>query len=164
MLRSALSAAVRALREPARALDVLGHYTRSVEGALATTAFQAVVDTHEKIINYSSAGHLPPFLAHPDGTFRALDQATDPPLGALPEHTPSPHAALPYAPGDTLVLYTDGLVERRGEDIDAGLRRLTDTLARSVHLSPERLADELLTSLGVGTGSNDDIALIVIRL
>ncbi|MFE2611592.1 SpoIIE family protein phosphatase, partial [Streptomyces mirabilis] len=93
-----------------------------------------------------------------------LDQATDPPLGARPEHVPRPQADLPYTPGDTFVLYTDGLIERRGEDIDASLLRLTDALARHARHNPERLADALLAYLGVSSGARDDIALIVIRL
>jgi serine phosphatase RsbU (regulator of sigma subunit) len=67
-------------------------------------------------------------------------------------------------PGDTLVLYTDGLIERRDEDIDTGLTRLTDALARYSTFSPERLADALLARLGVSAGARDDIALVVVRL
>ncbi|MGW3744275.1 PP2C family protein-serine/threonine phosphatase [Streptomyces sp. NPDC005146] len=164
MLRSALSASLRAVEGPARALDVLGLYARYVEGALATTVVQAVVDTHARRILYSSAGHPPPILVHQDGTCELLDQATDPPLGARPKHVPRPQADLPYIPGDTFVLYTDGLIERRGEDIDASLQRLTDALARHARHEPERLADALLADLGVSSGARDDIALIVIRL
>lgn len=164
MLRSALSAAVRALHEPAKSLEVLGLYSRSVDGALATTAVQAVIDTRNQLIAYSSAGHHPPVLVHPESTCELLDQATDPPLGARPEHVPRPQAAVSYRQDDLLVLYTDGLIERRGEDIDAGLQRLTDGLARYAHLSPDRLADALLTHLDVAGGAQDDIALIVVRL
>ncbi|WP_326778273.1 PP2C family protein-serine/threonine phosphatase [Streptomyces sp. NBC_01445] len=164
MLRSALSAAVRALTEPAKSLEVLGLYARSVEGALATTAAQAVIDTRHQQIAYSSAGHLPPVLVHADGTYDLLDQATDPPLGARPEHVPRPQASLPYTPGDILVLYTDGLIERRGEDIDVSLHRLTNALAPHTRMSPDRLADALLVRLGVAGGARDDIALIVVRL
>ncbi|MFC8246202.1 PP2C family protein-serine/threonine phosphatase [Streptomyces chartreusis] len=164
MLRSALSAAVRALREPARSLEVLGLYSRSVDGALATTALQAVIDPASRRITYSSAGHPPPILLHLDGACDLLDQATAPPLGARPQHAARPQASRSYSPGDTLVLYTDGLIERRGEDIDAGLHRLTDTLARYARYSTERLADALLARLGVVSGAHDDIALIIVRL
>ncbi|MEU9142254.1 PP2C family protein-serine/threonine phosphatase, partial [Streptomyces sp. NPDC048404] len=164
MLRSALSAVVRAVERPARALDVLGLYARDVEGALAATVVQAVVDTRACRIMYSSAGHPPPILVHPDGTFDLLDRATDPPLGARSEHVPHPHAELRYTRGDTFVLYTDGLIERRGEDIDASLQRLTDALTRHGDHEPEGLADALLADLGVSSGAPDDIALIVIRL
>ncbi|GGW56666.1 hypothetical protein GCM10010503_37340 [Streptomyces lucensis JCM 4490] len=62
------------------------------------------------------------------------------------------------------MLYTDGLIERRSEDIDAGLTRLADALAQHGALLPGDLADALLTRLGVSSGGRDDIALVVIRL
>ncbi|MFI1401141.1 PP2C family protein-serine/threonine phosphatase [Streptomyces sp. NPDC020681] len=164
MLRSALSAAARAVEGPAQALEVLGVYARSVEGAVATTVVQAVVDTNSRRISYSSAGHPPPVLLHSDATLEYLDQATDPPLGARPEHSPRPQSGTNYAPGDTLVLYTDGLIERRGEDIDIGLARLADAVARHRNLGPERLADAVLERLAVSAGAGDDIALVVVRL
>lgn len=164
MLRSALSAAGRAVPGPAQALEVLGLYARSIEGALAATVVDALVDVRSRLIIYSSAGHPPPILLHPSGDCELLDQATDPPLGARPRHVPRPQAGISYTSGDTLILYTDGLVERRGEDIDTGLARLTDTLAECGSLSPERLADTLLARLGVSGGVTDDIALVVVRL
>ncbi|MER6683689.1 PP2C family protein-serine/threonine phosphatase [Streptomyces olivaceoviridis] len=164
MLRSALSAATRALERPAQALEVLGLYARSIEDALGTTAVQVLADTRSRLITYSDAGHPPPILLHPDGGWELLDQATDPPLGARPQHVPRPQASLPYSPGDTLVLYTDGLIERRGEDIDAGLGRLTDVLSACGRLGTEQLADTVLARLGVSSGGRDDIALVVARL
>lgn len=164
MLRSALSAAIRAVPSPAQALEVLGLYARAVDGALATTVAKVLIDPRSRLIIYSNAGHPPPVLLHPDGSWQLLDQATDPPLGARPEHVPRPQAGLSYTRGDTLVLYTDGLIERRGEDIDAGLARLTDALAQHSTLPVEQLADALLAHLGVTTGSRDDIALVIARL
>ncbi|MGY3206172.1 PP2C family protein-serine/threonine phosphatase [Streptomyces sp. TE5632] len=164
MLRSALSAAVRAIHEPGAAMDVLSRYAGTFEGALATTAVKAVIDTRRQHITYTSAGHPPPVLSRTDGTVVLLDQATEPPLGVLVSQNPRAQATVPYTPGDTLVLYTDGLTERRGEDIDAGLHRLTDALVRHARLSPDRLADALLTRLGVADGGRDDVALVVIRL
>ncbi|GAA5034202.1 PP2C family protein-serine/threonine phosphatase [Streptomyces siamensis] len=164
MLRSALSAATRTVDGPAKALEVLGLYARSVEGALVTTSVSVLIDTRRRRILYSSAGHPPPVLLHTDGTFQLLDRATDPPLGARPAHVARPQVGLLYDPGDTLVLYTDGLIERRGEDIDVGLARLTDSLAACSRLGPERLADALLSRLGVIGGARDDIALVVVRL
>jgi serine phosphatase RsbU (regulator of sigma subunit) len=164
MLRSALSAAIRATDGPAQALEVLGLYSRSVDGALATTAVNVLVDTGSRLIAYSSAGHPPPVLLHADGTCELLDQATDPPLGTRPEHVPRPQAGLPYTPGDSLVLYTDGLIERRGEDIYTGLARLTGSLAQYSRLGADRMADALLARLGVSGGAQDDIALVIVRL
>jgi serine phosphatase RsbU (regulator of sigma subunit) len=165
-LRSALSAAIRATGRPAAALTTLAEHAHTVEGALATTAVQAVIDRADHTVTYSCAGHPPPLLAHPDGTVEVLDTATDPPLGACDDAISRCQSTVPYAPGATLVLYTDGLIERRGEDIDLGLRRLADSLKRHHTLSPEPLADAVLTDL-VPTprgGPDDDTALVVIRL
>ncbi|MDT0465469.1 SpoIIE family protein phosphatase [Streptomyces gibsoniae] len=164
MLRSALSAAIRALPSPAQALEILGLYARSIEGATAATAVKVLIDPRTRLIIYSNAGHPPPVLLHRDGTCELLDQATDPPLGARPHHVPRPQASMSYAQGDTLVLYTDGLIERRDEDIYTGLDHLTKALAQDTTLAPDQLADTLLARLGVANGASDDIALIVIRL
>lgn len=163
-LRSALSAAVRAVDGPSQALDILDLYARSTDGALVTTAVQAIIDQEARTIAYSCAGHLPPMLMHADGTLVVLDQATDPPLGARLEPKPRPQARMSYPEGSTLVLYTDGLVERRGEIIDCGLSRLADCLTLHRQLAPEALADALLGALGVTAGAADDTALVVIRL
>lgn len=87
-----------------------------------------------------------------------------PPLGARPEHVPRPQAVTGFGEGDTLVLYTDGLVERRREDIDVGLARLTRALTRHRGSDPEALADAILLDLLPPGGSTDDTALVVVRL
>lgn len=93
-----------------------------------------------------------------------LDRATDPPLGARPHHVPRPEATVPFVEGATLVLYTDGLIERRDEDIDAGLARLAGALVLHRRSDPETLADALLADLLPPTGNTDDTALVIIRL
>ncbi|MER6135175.1 SpoIIE family protein phosphatase [Streptomyces sp. NPDC001815] len=165
-LRGALSTAIRATGRPAAALTTLAQHAHTVEGALATTAVQAVIDRAGHTVTYSCAGHPPPLVAHTDGTVEALDAATDPPLGAGDDDAPRCQATVEYAPGATLVLYTDGLIERRGEDIDQGLRRLGDSLRRHHALDPEPLADAVLADLlpAAGSGPDDDTALVVIRL
>lgn len=159
-LRSALSAAIRVVDGPASALDGLDMYARSLDGALSTTAVQTVISSGDHRITYSSAGHPPPALAHPEGTVRFLDQATDPPLGASLEHIPRPQATTTYPDGASLVLYTDGLIERRGEDIDQGLQRLADHLARHCMDEAEDLAETLIAL----SAATDDTAVVVVRL
>ncbi|MFC6834762.1 PP2C family protein-serine/threonine phosphatase [Streptomyces goshikiensis] len=164
LLRSALSAASRVAEGPAQALEVLGLYARSVEGAENTTAVETCVDWDTHTITYSSAGHPPPALLHVDGTVEFLDQATDPPLGARPEHIARPQATTTFTEGDTLVLYTDGLIERRHEDIDTGLGRLADSLIHHRGTAPEALADALLLDLLPTVGTTDDTALVIVQL
>ena len=163
-LRSALSAASRVAAGPAQALEVLGLYARSVDGAENTTAVTVHVDWDTHTLSYSSAGHPPPALLRTDGAVTFLDQATDPPLGARPEHVSRPQAAIAFSDGDTLVLYTDGLIERRREDIDAGLARLAASLTRHRASDPERLADAVLADLLPVGGVTDDTALVIVRL
>lgn len=165
-LRSALSAAIRASGRPATALTTLAEHAHTVDGALATTTVQAVIDRGEHTVTYSRAGHPPPLLAHADGSVEVLDMVTDPPLGACDDTFARSEAAVGYAPGGTLVLYTDGLVERRGEDIDVGLRRLAGSVERHHLLDPAPLADAVLADLlpALQYGPDDDTALVVIRL
>jgi hypothetical protein len=163
-LRSALSAASRVTGGPARALEVLGLYAGSVDGAENTTVASAFIDWDARTITYSSAGHPPPALLPPGGTAEFLDQATDPPLGARPEHAPRLQATRPFTEGGVLALYTDGLIERRHEDIDAGLARLAGSLARHQGRDPEALADALLADLLPPGGVTDDTALVIVRL
>lgn len=164
LLRSALSAASLVAQGPAQALEALGLYARSVDGAESATAVETHIDWDTHTIAYSCAGHPPPALLHTDGTVEFLDRATDPPLGARPEPVPRPEAAVAFGEGDTLVLYTDGLVERRREDIDTGLARLADSLAHHRGTAPEPLADALLHDLLPLGGATDDTALVVVRL
>ncbi|MFF0725700.1 PP2C family protein-serine/threonine phosphatase [Streptomyces sp. NPDC004134] len=164
-LRSALSAASLVADGPAQALEVLGRYARSVDDESATgTAACVFIDWAGRSLTYSSAGHLPPVLWHPDGTVVYLDQATDPPLGVSLERAERPEARTAFTKGCVLVLYTDGLVERRDEDIDVSLSRLAHSITRHGAADPEQLADALLTDLIPPAGLTDDTALVVVRL
>ncbi|MBG0857375.1 SpoIIE family protein phosphatase [Streptomyces spinoverrucosus] len=163
-LRSALSAASRVAEGPAQALDVLGRYAHVVDGAESATAVTTFIDCDRLTITYSSAGHLPPVLVHPDGRPEFLDRATDPPLDARPDPRPRPQADTTFTSGATLALYTDGLVERRHEDIDKGLTRLAESLVRHRDADPEELADAVLLELLPPGGATDDTALVIVRL
>jgi serine phosphatase RsbU (regulator of sigma subunit) len=163
-LRSALSAASRVAAGPAEALNVLGRYAHVVNGAESATAVTTFIDFDEHTISYSSAGHPPPVLVHADGRVEFLDQATDPPLDASPDPIPRPQASTVYTAGATLALYTDGLVERRHEDIGTGLTRLAESLVRHRDLDAESVADAVLLELLPPGGATDDTALVIVRL
>jgi len=163
-LRSALSATSRVAEGPAQALSVLGRYAHVVDGAESATVVTTFIDFDEHTITYSSAGHPPPALVHADGRVEFLDRATDPPLAAHPVPVPRPEACTSYAEGAVLVLYTDGLIERRNEDIDTGLARLADSLGRHRAADPETLADAVLLELLPPGGATDDTALVIVQL
>ncbi|WP_181383683.1 SpoIIE family protein phosphatase [Streptomyces sp. NWU339] len=163
-LRSALTATSRVATGPAEALDVVARYAHVVDGAESATVVTTFVDFDRHTIDYSSAGHPPPVLVHPGGRVEFLDRATDPPLDARPEPVRRPEATTTFTPGATLVLYTDGLVERRREDIDTGLLRLAESLRRHRTRDPESLADIVLRELLPPGGATDDTALVVVRL
>jgi serine phosphatase RsbU (regulator of sigma subunit) len=113
-------------------------------------------------IRWSSAGHPPPLVLHPDGTVEVLDAPPGLPLGVAPDRgRPEHHTTLPA--GSTLLLYTDGLIESRDHDLDAGLSCLADLLGRSTDLDLEQLCDRIVTELLPDAGADDDVALIAVH-
>ncbi|MEU1624312.1 SpoIIE family protein phosphatase [Streptomyces sp. NPDC020096] len=124
------------------------------------TCLLAVADPERETVTYASAGHLPPAALHRDGHFELLPVPPGPPLGTgLGGYTPVERRALA---GAVLLLFTDGLVERRGEDIDRSLRRLTDMVA-PVDISLDALLDRILAEL-MTTTAEDDVAVLAARL
>jgi serine phosphatase RsbU (regulator of sigma subunit) len=107
-----------------------------------------------------NAGHLPPLLLHGEGA-EFIETHVGVPVGvsAEPSYTP---ITVPVSSGDTLLVFTDGLVERRGENLDVGLERLRDAAAFSDSPSLEGLVSDLVGSL-VGEGTPDDTILLGLR-
>ncbi len=161
-LRSACRALLLQANGPADVIRALDVFAERLPGALCTTVFCAVLDDRVDTICYSSAGHLPGLLALPDGTVSRLDRGQGLPLG-FPGGPVRAEIEVPLPAGSTLVLYTDGLVERRGESLDVGMGRLEAAVAQRRHADPERLADELIAALAPPGEQADDIALLVHR-
>lgn len=123
--------------------------------------FCAVVATTDGTLRYSCAGHIPGILIQPSGPTTLLDDAGSVPLAIFAgEHRPEAHTVL--RPGSTLLLCTDGLVERRRESLDVGLDRLQSILTAAHTLSEEHLADHLLERL-LADGHRDDVAIVIYR-
>jgi serine phosphatase RsbU (regulator of sigma subunit) len=162
-LRSALAALTVADVGPPQALAALDQIARHNPNATASTAVKVVLDPQLGFAAYSSAGHLPPLLVHADGTIEDLDAALGPPLAVTATIERRPLGTATVQPGSTLLLYTDGLVERRGEDLDVGIERLRHELAKHRLLKVEDLADQLLQELTVEDGLRDDVALVLLR-
>jgi sigma-B regulation protein RsbU (phosphoserine phosphatase) len=112
-------------------------------------------------LRWSSAGHLPPLLQRPDGTVRPLDSSPDRLLGADSSGERRDHDAL-LQPGDTVVFYTDGLIEHGRTGIDEGITRLIDHLAELAGQPLEKLCDLLLDRIAPGR-ADDDIAILAVR-
>ena len=141
---------------------------------LTATSCTAVFDTSDDTVRYVSAGHLPPVLARPDGSVELLEQGRQPLLGVTGSIV-APGVA-PFGPGSSLVLYTDGIVERRREPIDVSIENLRVATAELVrtHLHPgariaaptqddvERFTDALLRSCLGERSTDDDVALVVV--
>ncbi|MFS0704013.1 SpoIIE family protein phosphatase [Cellulomonas sp. 179-A 9B4 NHS] len=113
-----------------------------------------------RLLRWSNAGHLPPLLLHPDGHAELLTRPADLLLGLRP-HTARHDHTVVVRPGSTVLLYTDGLVERRGERLSVGLERLRVAAEELADLPLEDLCDRLIADLA--PGSDDDVALLAVR-
>jgi len=133
--------------------------------ARVATCLVAVVDPATRTCRFANAGHMPPLLVRPNGGCELVRVPVDPPLGVGPRlggSTGHQQSSIPFEPGATLLFYTDGLVERRGKDIEECLAALT-----RLDLDPERpleqLLDTVLSRFDVGAGE-DDVAVLAARL
>jgi serine phosphatase RsbU (regulator of sigma subunit) len=114
-------------------------------------------------LSWSSAGHPPPLLLHPSGEIEVIGVAGDMMLGV--EHRvgrTDTHALL--APGARALLYTDGLVERRGESVDEGIARLVATLAECLRdgVDHAKLPEAVIDRM-VGLAAEDDVAVLLVE-
>jgi serine phosphatase RsbU (regulator of sigma subunit) len=113
-----------------------------------------------RTLHWTNAGHLPSVLIEPDGSSQLLTTEPDLLIGLDPAADRTDHA-VPLRPGSTVVLYTDGLVERRGASIDDGLDWLLTATSSLAHVTPDQLCDLLLDA--VADTAEDDVALLVMR-
>ncbi|MEP6661220.1 MAG: GAF domain-containing SpoIIE family protein phosphatase [Acidimicrobiales bacterium] len=135
---------------------------RQRPGLLLATAALAVVDVGAATLTYATAGHPPPVLKLADGRIQILDNANAPIIGHL--WTRSVAEAIPFPPGSTLVMFTDGLVERRDRAFDVGVREVAASLAAlPAHLTPREVTDALLAALVPDGDAEDDVAILVVE-
>ncbi|WP_369141125.1 SpoIIE family protein phosphatase [Modestobacter versicolor] len=134
-------------------------------GTLATAVLASVEQTPAeaargvRVLRWSNAGHPAPLLVAPDGTVEELERPADLLLGVDPLRARADHThELP--PGSTVLLYTDGLIERRGVPLDEGVRWLSGLVQSLRHLPLEELCDAVLAEL---SEMDDDVALLAIR-
>jgi GAF domain-containing protein/anti-sigma regulatory factor (Ser/Thr protein kinase) len=157
-LRTALRAYAREPGGPAAVLERVNAFLRADEDHEMATIAYVILDVTTGAVEYSLAGHPPPLVVGPDNGPRFLDRGRSAPVGVVTSDR-FEEASDVLAMGETLVLYTDGLVERRDEALDRSLARLAATAARETGAA-EGLCARLTTDAG---GRDDDVAVLVAR-
>ncbi|MBB0244480.1 SpoIIE family protein phosphatase, partial [Streptomyces alkaliphilus] len=174
-LRSACRALLLESTGPARTLTALDRFAALVPGGICTTVFCGVLDPDTGRLVYSSAGHPPGILVRPDGGHDLLDGGRSTPLAVRPGH-PRPEAERILPSTSVLLLYTDGLVERRRRPLDIGIERAATVVAESLDAPLQDLADAVMRGLKPssdedggfvgplpGAGYRDDVAMLLYR-
>jgi anti-anti-sigma factor len=159
-LRSALAGYLLDGHSPAAALERLDVFARRTHGAAGSTCACLTFDWNTGQLCWALAGHPPPLVVD-EAQSRFLPSAGGGVLG-LPDRLPYNEDTTTITPGASVVLYTDGLVERRDTVIDDGLRRLSDVVREAHGQSPEVLTSTIINAMLAG-GHEDDVALVVVR-
>jgi sigma-B regulation protein RsbU (phosphoserine phosphatase) len=149
---------------PAAVLSALDHALLQLQVDTLMTVVAATVQPVADggtTLTWSNAGHPPPVLVSADGTVTVLRRPTNLLLGVTRSARRADHGT-PLAPGDTVLLYTDGLVERRGHTLDEGTAWLVDTLPALAGRPLEQLCDALLA--GMAGAVPDDVAVLAVRV
>jgi phosphoserine phosphatase RsbU/P len=159
-LRSALRAYALEFDDPGVVLGKLDRKASHFEHNTMATVAYAVIDTTAHHMDLALAGHLPPIVALPDQESRFIDAPLGPPVGYHLAVTGRRSARYEAPPGTLLAFYTDGLVERRGADLDERLELLRATVRPD---RPETVCARIMARMVGAHPATDDIALVVVR-
>jgi anti-anti-sigma factor len=160
-LRTALRAYAIETDSPAAVVQRLSRLVAEFDAAQMATLTYAVLDPDTRTLSFSSAGHPPPLLIGPDGPASYLMEGRSPPLGVT--RLAQAEANVTIRPGSTLVLYTDGLIERRRGSIAEGMGALR-TAVEGHHGDLDSLCDDRVLQPPRPESSDDDVALLMVRL
>ena len=160
-LRNALRAYIGEGLPPDEVLSRLNRLCLAQAPDEMATCLYAVLDPVASTLVVANAGHYPPVVVDGGGRAHTLDQLVCAPIGAVRDarYTAVSHQ---LTPGGTLALFTDGLVERRGESVDHGLRRLEQLLGAPSH-DLDGLCDGVIEGLLGSQPPSDDVALLLVR-
>ncbi|MDK1471927.1 SpoIIE family protein phosphatase [Streptomyces sp. 549] len=161
-LRSACRALLLQDASPARTLMALDHFAAGIPGAVCTTVFCGVLVPETGQLTYSSAGHPPGILVTADGETHLLDGGRSVPLAVRPGR-PRPEGRNTLPARATLMLYTDGLVERRRRSLDVGIEQAGEAVREGRDVAVDDLADRVMVRLAPADGYDDDVALLLYR-
>jgi serine/threonine-protein kinase RsbW len=159
-LRSALRALALQSLGPAAVLDGLEAFAERTPNASMSTVIYGELDAETGEFRFCTAGHPPPLL-EAGGKVQILEGGRSPLLAAGATGVRA-QASVHLPVGATLALYTDGLVERRGELIDRGIQRLSRALAATAPLDLESRLDDIVLRMLDGTEQDDDVALLCV--
>jgi anti-anti-sigma factor len=163
-LRTALRAYAVDGLEPAEVVAKLHRLVDHLRVGLSTTLVYLDFDPFTREVRYVSAGHLPVLHVPAEGPSAFLPGARSTPLGAAPVGAPIPQERIVLEAGDGVLLYTDGLVERRDDGIDSRLQQLRAALAEAPADLPAALEHLTTTLVGDDTLRQDDVALLALRV
>jgi serine phosphatase RsbU (regulator of sigma subunit) len=163
-LRSALRSTAQYRPEPADLLGAADQVARRIDGALSATLAYGLLDLAAGTLAYASAGHPPVLVARADGTAEYLAGGRGLPLGVVSAAVPRTADACLLGPGDVVVMFTDGLYERRDEVHDERLRLLRGLAARLRDRPPTEMSRELTEAMMGGRRAGDDICVLVAAL
>jgi anti-anti-sigma factor len=159
-LRTALRAYAIETDSPAAVLQRLSRLADEFEAAQMATLVYAVLDPNAQTLSFASAGHPPPLLIDPDGAASYVMEGRSLPLGVT--KAARAEATIRIRPGSTLVLYTDGLIERRRGSIDESMEALKAAVEGHTR-DLESLCDDRILQPPRPESSGDDVALLVVR-
>jgi hypothetical protein len=160
-LRSAARALLLENPDPARMITSLDTFAGSIEGGACATVACVIVDRSTGEISYCRAGHPPPLIVGPEGA-RWLDASGGPVLGIDPDAQRT-NTTTTLTPDEVLIMYTDGLVERRNEPIDAQFAALAEQAGSVRERHVTQIANSILLSMDTDH-VEDDVVILVKRL
>ena len=166
-LRNVLRGVAQALGDPpALVLAALDRAMAALGVDALATAVLCQVTAHPttgdyRVLRWSNAGHPPPLLLEPDGTARFLEATPGLMLG-IDATSERVNDEVVLLPGTTVMLYTDGLIERRGESIDEGLARLREAAEEYAGLGPNQFGDAVRARMA--PDPHDDVAMLTVRV
>jgi serine phosphatase RsbU (regulator of sigma subunit)/integral membrane sensor domain MASE1 len=160
-LRTAVAALGQDCASPVDLLAQLDEFAQGSSAMRYSTACFVTLDPATGVLHHASAGHPPMLLIDPHGSCRFLEDGRSWPLCAASGER-APHGTAVLEPGATLVLYSDGLVERSGETIDRGLERLAGAAQRSRSLGVHELCAALVSDLVEGRRIRDDVVVLAV--
>ncbi len=161
-IRTVISSLVTLDTPPGELFVVAEQLLASHHHSILATVAVTIVNSRDHTLTTVLAGHPPPLIARPGEGVSSVEHLLRPLIGVS---APVGEAvAVPFEPGSTLLMFTDGLVETRGSNLVDDIELLAQTLHARVDSAVDEIADALLADVRDATGRFDDVALIVARL